>query len=81
MAGELKTVHELLDDPGRCIHIGDRESDIYELFCPAQEVGTHFLVRTCIDRSLEMEIILLPTKWMRPSVKGAASHRGARRQR
>ena len=41
---------ELLDDPGRCIHIGDRESDIYELFCIAQEVGTHFLVRTCVDR-------------------------------
>jgi hypothetical protein len=40
----------LLDDPGRCIHIGDRESDIYELFCTAQEVGTHFLVRTCVNR-------------------------------
>jgi hypothetical protein len=40
----------LLDDPGRCVHIGDRESDIYELFCTAQEVGTHFLVRTCVDR-------------------------------
>lgn len=31
-------------------HIGDRESDIYELFCAAQEMGTHFLVRTCVDR-------------------------------
>ena len=51
MAGELtKQSTELLDDPGRCIHIGDRESDIYELFCTAQEVGTHFLVRTCVDR-------------------------------
>ena len=40
----------LLGDPGRCVHIGDRESDIYELFCAAQEVGTHFLVRTCVDR-------------------------------
>ena len=36
--------------PGRCIHIGDRESDIYELFCKGQEIGTHFLVRTCVDR-------------------------------
>ena len=41
---------ELLDDPERCIHIGDRESDIYELFCTAQEIGTHFLVRTCVNR-------------------------------
>jgi hypothetical protein len=30
----------LLGDPGRCIHIGDRESDIYELFCAAQQVGS-----------------------------------------
>ena len=28
----------LFDDPGRCVHIGDRESDIYELFCTAQEL-------------------------------------------
>ena len=40
----------LLGDPGRCVHIGDRESDIYELFCAAQDVGTHFLIRTCVDR-------------------------------
>jgi hypothetical protein len=40
----------LFDEPGRCIHVGDRESDIYELFCTAQELGTHFLVRSCVDR-------------------------------
>ncbi len=41
---------ELLGDPGRCVHIGDRESDIYELFCMARAYETHFLVRTCVDR-------------------------------
>jgi hypothetical protein len=46
----LKQSTELLADPGRCVHVGDRESDIFELFCAAQEVGTHFLVRTCVDR-------------------------------
>jgi hypothetical protein len=46
----LKQSTELLDDPARGVHIGDRESDIYELFCAAHEVGTHFLVRTCVDR-------------------------------
>jgi len=46
----LKQSTQLLDHPGRCIHVGDRESDIYELFCAAQEVGTHFLIRTCVDR-------------------------------
>lgn len=40
----------LLGDPNRLVHIGDRENDIYEFFCAAQEVGTHFLVRTCVDR-------------------------------
>ncbi len=47
----LRQSTELLGDPGRCVHIGDRESDIYELFCLAQQLGTHFLVRTCVDRS------------------------------
>jgi Transposase DNA-binding/Transposase DDE domain len=40
----------LFQHPERCVHIGDRESDIYELFCAAKETGTHFLVRTCVDR-------------------------------
>ncbi|WP_226951520.1 IS4/Tn5 family transposase DNA-binding protein [Rhizobium terrae] len=40
----------LFGDGARCIHVGDRESDIYELFCMAHELGTHFLVRTCVDR-------------------------------
>lgn len=29
----------LLGAPARCVHVGDRESDIYELFCTAQELG------------------------------------------
>ena len=41
---------QLLAQPERCVHIGDRESDIYELFCTAREANTHFLVRTCVDR-------------------------------
>ena len=46
----LKQSTKLLNEPSRCVHIGDRESDIYELFCTANDVGTHFLVRTCVDR-------------------------------
>jgi hypothetical protein len=41
---------DLLGRPDRCIHVGDRESDIYELYCLSQELGTHFLVRTVVDR-------------------------------
>jgi len=46
----LKQSTAILGAPTRCIHIGDRESDIYELFCTANDVGTYFLVRTCVDR-------------------------------
>ena len=40
----------LLAEPECTVHIGDRESDIYELFCTAHDAGTHFLLRTCVDR-------------------------------
>lgn len=40
----------LIERAQDCVHIGDRESDIYELFCSAEEIGTRFLVRTCVDR-------------------------------
>jgi hypothetical protein len=46
----LKHSTELLGNAGRCVHIGDRESDIYELFCAAEQSGTKFLLRTCVDR-------------------------------
>jgi len=46
----LRQSSALFQHPERCIHIGDREGDIYELFCAAQQLGTHFLVRTCVDR-------------------------------
>lgn len=46
----MKRSTRLLNDPDRCIHIGDRENDIYEFFCLSQKVGTHFIVRTCVDR-------------------------------
>jgi hypothetical protein len=41
---------ELLGHPDRLVHVGDRESDIYELFCLAEGLGTQFLVRACVDR-------------------------------
>ncbi|EOD5598481.1 IS4 family transposase [Cupriavidus gilardii] len=46
----LRQSTALLEQPERCVHVGDRESDIYELFCTAHELGTNFLVRTCVDR-------------------------------
>lgn len=44
---------ELIGAPERRVHIGDRESGIYELFCLARDLGTNFLVRTRVDRLAE----------------------------
>jgi hypothetical protein len=46
----LRQATSSLNRPADGIHIGDRESDIFELFCAAEELGTKFLVRTCVDR-------------------------------
>jgi hypothetical protein len=44
----------LLGDPGRCVHIGDRGADIYELFCAANDVGSHFVIRSAYPRLAEV---------------------------
>jgi hypothetical protein len=46
----LRQSTALLGQSENLVHIGDRESDIYELFCTARDAGTHFLLRTCVDR-------------------------------
>lgn len=47
---DLRRSIALCGNVDRCVHIGDRESDIYELFCLARQLDTHFLLRTCVDR-------------------------------
>lgn len=49
----LQRSNDLLGAPERCVHVGDRENDIFEFFCAAQHHGTHFLVRTCANRLAE----------------------------
>ena len=66
----LKQSTNLLNDRDRCIHIGDRESDIYELFCEAQKAKTHFLVRTCVDRLAGDGNHTIATEMNRVKVKG-----------
>ncbi|WP_407114612.1 IS4 family transposase [Bradyrhizobium sp. LMG 9283] len=51
----------LLGSPERCVHIGDRESDIYELFCLAQDLGTQFLLRVQTNRLAEPPSKASPT--------------------
>jgi hypothetical protein len=50
----------LVGAPERCVHVGDRESDIYELYCTAQEHGTGFLVRVQTNRLAERPVDAAP---------------------
>jgi hypothetical protein len=59
-----------LVNPDRCIHIGDRESDIYELFCLASKENTHFLVRTCVDRLAGTGSTTITRKMKREPIQG-----------
>lgn len=43
----------LLGESERCVHIGDREADIYELFCAANDAGAHFVIRSAYPRLVE----------------------------
>jgi hypothetical protein len=43
----------LLGESERCVHIGDREADIYEMFCAANDVGAHFVIRSAYPRLVE----------------------------
>ena len=49
----LRQSTELLGDPARCVHICDREGDIWELFCLAREMDTHFVIRRFANRLAE----------------------------
>ncbi|SPP98173.1 protein of unknown function [Bradyrhizobium vignae] len=52
------------------LHIGDRESDIYELYCLTQELGAHFLVRAYVDRLAGDGGHTIATEMEETSVKG-----------
>ena len=67
----------LFGEPGRCVHIGDRESDIYELFCLARELGTHFLVRSCVDRLAGDGTQRSAAPWTRCRSRGGTASRFA----
>jgi Transposase DDE domain len=66
----LKQSTQLLGDPPRCIHVGDREGDIFELFCAAEEARTLFLVRTCVDRLAGRGGTTISRKMAREPIRG-----------
>ena len=61
----LRQSTELLGEAARCVHIADREGDIWELFCLARELDTHFLIRRCVDRLAGDGSTRCPTRWPR----------------
>jgi hypothetical protein len=69
----LKDTVELLKEPKKYIHIGDRESDIYELFCLANELGTNFLVRSRLDRACGTERRIVMEEINDTKIKGLHS--------
>jgi hypothetical protein len=67
----LKQATTRLGNPARCVHVGDRESDIFELFCAAGEAETHFLVRTCVDRLAGQGKTTVAKKMAREPIRGS----------
>lgn len=67
----LRQSTALTRNPADCVHIGDRESDIFELFSLADELGTKFLVRTCVDRLAEEGCSSIAAEMKNAPVRGA----------
>jgi hypothetical protein len=67
----LRQATTRLGNPARCVHVGDRESDIFELFCAAGEAQTHFLVRTCVDRLAGQGKTTVAKKMAREPIRGS----------
>lgn len=76
----LRQSTALTSNPGNCVHIGDRESDIFELFSVADELGTNFLVRTCVDRLAQDAGTTVAAEMKKAPVKGRHRVQGRNKQ-
>ena len=75
----LRQSTALTKTPGDCVHIGDRESDICELFSLAVELKTNFLVRTCVDRLAQDARTTIAAEMKKAPVKGRHCIQGRNR--
>lgn len=64
-----RATHQL-GDPTRCVHVGDREADIFELFHAAEQAESHFLVRTAVDRLAGRGVTTVAKLMRRQPVRG-----------
>lgn len=76
----LRQATALVSQPRDCVHIGDRESDIFELFSLADELGTYFLVRTCVDRLAQDAGTTVAAEMKQAPVKGRHRIQGRNKQ-
>jgi hypothetical protein len=76
----LRQSTALISNPGDCVHIGDRESDIFELFSLADELGTNFLVRTCVNRLAEGAGTTVAAEMKKAPVRGRHRIQGRNKQ-
>lgn len=76
----LRQSTALVNHPADCVHIGDRESDIFELFSLADELGTYFLVRTCVDRLAQDAGTTVAAEMKQAPVKGRHRIQGRNKQ-
>lgn len=49
----IRQTNELLSHPQKCVHIGDREADIFELFSECKKSESSFVVRLAVDRCMK----------------------------
>lgn len=66
----LKQSTRQLGAPLRCVHVCDREADIFELFSAAGDANTHFLIRTSVDRVAGRGRTLVSRKMAREPIRG-----------
>lgn len=60
----LRCTTELAGPPERYVHIDDRETDNFELFCLSQELGAHFLIEATLI-ALQRKEERYYSKWLR----------------
>jgi len=75
----VRNSNELLGNPERLIHIGDREADIYDFFHAAEVDKSHYLVRIKVNRRTEDETKTIEDVMSSAKVRGRykVSHKAA----
>ncbi len=66
----VRNSNNLLEEPERLVHIGDREADICELFHQAHHDNSHFLIRIKVNRRTEDETTTISQVFKKAKLRG-----------